>query len=107
MSGSNGENPDKKPSLNIATSDEVILNPKYINVMLVNVTPFEVTFDFAHHAPMLPAARHTIRLVTSLQHFKRMVEVMNIELKKVEDAFGEIKIGPQQQEEIVFQAKDN
>jgi hypothetical protein len=107
MSGSNGENQEKKPALNIATSDEVILNPKYVNVMLVNVTPFEVTFDFAHHAPMLPAARHTVRLITSLEHFKRMVQVMSTELAKVEAAFGEIRIGAQQQEEVIFQDKGN
>jgi len=107
MSGSNGENQEKKPALNIATSDDVILNPKYVNVMLVNVTPFEVTFDFAHHAPMLPAARHTVRLVTSLQHFKKMVQVMSAELAKVESVFGEIKVGAQQPEEVVFESKGN
>jgi hypothetical protein len=104
MSGSNGENPGERKTLAIATSDEVILFPKYINVMLVNTTPFDVTLDFAHHGPMLPTARHVIRIITSLQHFKKMVEVMNSELKKVEDAFGEIKVGTQQ--EVVFQAKD-
>lgn len=107
MSGSNGEKKNEgmlsAGQVSIATSDEIILNPIYVNLMMINPTKADVVLDFAHFAPLLPAAHHKVRIVTSLHHYKRMVTVMNGVLAKIEAEIGEIKL-PESPGEVVFPA---
>jgi hypothetical protein len=85
--------PEKKPEgVAIATSDEVLSNPKYFNIVMANYCPLDFTLDFACASPMLSGAPHLIRMVCSPQSFKLMAISMKNVLERYENDFGEIKI---------------
>lgn len=84
-------------------ADNQTLRGMYANNMVVSHSKEEFLLDFMVIHP--PKGQLVNRTIVSPGHFKRMVKAMQENLKKYEDAFGEIpeNKGPESQE-IGFKA---
>jgi hypothetical protein len=87
----------------IKASDEK-LKGEYANVMQVLHTKEEFVLDFLNVFP--PTGTLNARVIVSPGHFKRMLQAMQDNLKKYEDAFGKIEASEAPSNTIGFQAKD-
>ena len=80
------QNQPKKQEIKIADN---IPGADYANAMQVNHNTDEFHLVFMNI--MGPSGRVTGKIITSPGHYKRMIAAMADNLKKYEDAFGEIK----------------
>jgi hypothetical protein len=77
-----------QPSVNIRVPDEV-LKGVYSNMMQVSHTKEEFIFDFLN--VFGPQGSQVAKIITSPEHFKRIVGALNDNLKRYEDQFGKIE----------------
>lgn len=72
----------------------------YSNWVMITYSPSEFVIDFGRILPGLPKAKIYSRIVMTPQHVKRLLDVLQKNVKSYEEKFGEIKLlGPQQQPE--------
>jgi len=86
---------DKKEevqTINIEFPKEII-GGVYSNHLIISHTPEEFIMDFSMAAP--PQGRVVARILTSPGHMKRILKALNVNLKKYEDRFGNIKEAPE------------
>ena len=84
------KNKESKNQLNIELKDE-ISSGAYSNLVVINHSPSEFVFDFISVMPGLPKAKVNSRVILSPQHSKRILRLLNENIKSFEDKNGKIK----------------
>lgn len=75
--------------------DEATAQGMYINLALVNNTETEFTIDAMYVQPQQPKAQVRARLITSPKHAKRLMMVLQENIRRYEEAFGPLDVsGP-------------
>ena len=85
------ENRENK-GLNIKIGDEE-LKGRYSNLLRITHTREEFILDFINVVP--PQAVVTARIATSPGHLKRIIQALNDNLRRYEEAHGEIEQAPE------------
>ncbi len=73
--------------------DEETAQGVYANLAVVNHSDAEFTLDFIFVQPQAPRAKVRSRVITSPKHVKRLLMVLEDNLKKYEKRFGSVDIG--------------
>lgn len=85
---------DKKKSkqgqINIEL-DEKIAEGTYSNLAIINHSVSEFVLDFVSIMPGTPKSKVKSRIILTPQHAKRLVKALNDNVKRFENAHGEIK----------------
>jgi len=84
------KNKENKNQLNIELKED-ISSGTYSNLVVINHSPSEFVFDFISVMPGLPKAKVNSRVILSPQHSKRLLRLLNENLKTYEDKNGKIK----------------
>ena len=79
--------------------DENMAQGAYVNLAAVNHNEAEFVIDFAFVQPQAPIAKVRSRVILSPQHAKRLVAVLQENLGRYEQKFGEIIPAKQQIDE--------
>lgn len=77
--------------INIKIDDEE-LKGRYSNLLRITHTREEFILDFIHMVP--PQGIVTARIATSPGHLKRIIGALSANLKRYEDAHGEVQAAP-------------
>lgn len=88
--------PPQNNQLNIKI-DEKVGEGIYSNFFLISNNPSEVFIDFGRILPGLPEAKILSRIITTPQHAKQLVQILEKHLEQFEKQFGEIKVFGQQE----------
>ena len=69
----------------------------YANLAMIHNSPTETIIDFARVMPRAPKAKVVARIIMTPMHAKLLLQTLELNIKKHEEQFGEIKIhgGPQ------------
>ena len=87
--------------------DKDIAEGTYANLALIAHSPNEFILDFARMLPGLPKAKVCARLVMTPQNAKALFKSLEMNIKRYEDAHGEIKLpGGHLLPEIGFQTPE-
>lgn len=81
---------ENKNQLNIELKED-ISSGVYSNLVVINHSPSEFVFDFISVMPGLPKAKVNSRIVLSPQHAKRLLRVLNDNIRNFESKNGNIK----------------
>jgi len=81
---------ENKSQLNIELKED-ISSGVYSNLVVINHSPSEFVFDFISVMPGLPKAKVNSRIVLSPQHSKRLLRVLNDNIRNFESKNGNIK----------------
>lgn len=84
------ENQNKEGQINIEL-DEQIADGTYSNLAIINHSVSEFIVDFINIMPGVPKAKVKSRIILTPQHAKRLTKALNDNVKKFEQAHGEIK----------------
>lgn len=70
----------------------------YANLAMIHNSPTEMILDFARMMPRTPKAKVVARIIMTPMHAKLLAQTLDINIKKHEKQYGEIKIhgGPHQ-----------
>ncbi len=68
------------------------LKAAYSDVAFIQVTPFGITIDFGQQLPQAKRIEVVTRVAMSPQHAKMLSKVLDDNVKKYEQQFGEIKV---------------
>jgi len=71
--------------------DEKIADGTYANLAIINHSISEFVVDFINVMPGVPKAKVKSRIILTPQHAKRFVQALAENIKRFEDAHGEIK----------------
>ena len=80
----------KKGQINIEL-DEQIAQGTYSNLAIINHSVSEFVVDFVNIMPGTPKSKVKSRIILTPQHAKRLVKALNENVKRFENAHGEIK----------------
>jgi len=89
MSDSNN-NKNKKGQINIEL-DEKVAQGIYSNLAIINHSQSEFVVDFITIMPGVPKSKVKSRIVLTPQHAKRFLKALSDNVKRFENAHGEIK----------------
>jgi hypothetical protein len=81
--------PPAGPQLQIEL-DEATAQGAYCNLVFLNHTDAEFTFDFVYVQPGAPRARVRSRIISSPRHAKRLLRALEANISRYEQAFGQI-----------------
>ena len=94
----------EKKKLNVKI-DEKVGEGVYANMCMVTYSPGEFIIDFGRFLPGLPDARILSRVITTPQHAKHVMRMLQANIEKFEQQHGEIKLpGSPQDREIGFKS---
>lgn len=95
---------DKKENKQVSIElPEELAQGFYSNLVVVNHSPTEFVLDFISMMPGMPKAKVKSRVILTPQHAKRLLAVLNENVKKYQSQFGDIKdTGKQQQVPLSF-----
>ncbi len=79
---------EKKLEINL---NENIAGGKYSNLAVVTHSPSDFILDFCQVLPGMKKANVCSRIILSPQHAKALLNTLNLNVKKYEQTFGEIK----------------
>ncbi len=97
-------NPQQQKKLNIKL-DEKVGEGIYANFFMITNSPSEFIIDFGRILPGLPDARIYSRVLTTPQHAKQLMQILQQNIAKFEEQNGEIKLpGKHNAKEVGFQA---
>jgi hypothetical protein len=85
--------PPGGPQLQIEL-DETTAQGAYCNLVFLNHTDAEFTFDFVYVQPGAPRARVRSRIISSPRHAKRLLRALETNIARYEQTFGRIEEGP-------------
>lgn len=68
------------------------IEAKFCDQVMMNTTPFGITFDFLQQIPQMKSTRVLSRIAMSPQHAKIFSEILTNSLKEYESNFGEIQL---------------
>ncbi|MDE0535040.1 MULTISPECIES: DUF3467 domain-containing protein [unclassified Tenacibaculum] len=80
----------KEPQLNIEL-DQEIAEGTYSNLAIINHSVSEFIVDFINIMPGVPKAKVKSRIILTPQHAKRLSKALADNIRKFEQAHGEIK----------------
>ena len=83
------QTPPKEVKLEIKLDDEVAQGV-YANLAVVNHSDAEFVIDFIFMQPQAPRAKVRSRIITSPQHVKRLINVLEENLSRYEKRFGSV-----------------
>ncbi len=83
-------NNPKKGQINIEL-DEKVAQGIYSNLAIINHSQSEFVVDFITIMPGVPKSKVKSRIVLTPQHAKRFLKALNDNVKRFENAHGEIK----------------
>ncbi len=89
------------PSVNVELP-AALAQGAYANLVIVTHSPVEFVLDFAIVMPGLPKPRVLARVIMSPVHAKRFLRALQENIHRYEQAFGEIRIPQEMQEEGPF-----
>src|ERR1700690_3096304 len=81
--------PPGGPQLQIEL-DETTAQGAYCNLVFLNHTDAEFTFDFVYVQPGAPRARVRSRIISSPRHAKRLLRALEFNIRRYEARFGKI-----------------
>jgi len=84
------KNKSKQGQINIEL-DEKIAEGTYSNLAIINHSVSEFVLDFVSIMPGTPKSKVKSRIILTPQHAKRLVKALNENVKRFENAHGEIK----------------
>ncbi len=84
------ENQNQEGQLNIELDQEVAAGT-YSNLAIINHSMSEFIVDFINIMPGIPKAKVKSRIILTPQHAKRLVKALSDNVRKFEQAHGEIK----------------
>ena len=84
------ENKNKDGQLNIEL-DQAIAEGTYSNLAIINHSVSEFIVDFINIMPGVPKAKVKSRIILTPQHAKRLAKALADNVRKFEEANGEIK----------------
>ncbi|MFA5516363.1 MAG: DUF3467 domain-containing protein [Desulfuromonadales bacterium] len=85
----------KKPDVNVEIQlDEEVAQGVYANLAVVNHSETEFVLDFVFMQPQAVRGKVRSRVITSPQHYKRLLLAMEENLRKYEQTFGAVPAGP-------------
>ena len=84
------ENQNQVGQLNIELDQEVA-EGTYSNLAIINHSMSEFIVDFINIMPGIPKAKVKSRIILTPQHAKRLVKALSDNVRKFEQAHGEIK----------------
>ncbi|MGB2225868.1 MAG: DUF3467 domain-containing protein [Polaribacter sp.] len=84
------ENQNQEGQLNIELDQEVA-EGTYSNLAIINHSMSEFIVDFINIMPGIPKAKVKSRIILTPQHAKRLVKALSDNVRKFEQAHGEIK----------------
>lgn len=76
--------------------DEETAQGVYANLAVVNHTDTEFTIDFIFVQPQAPRGKVRSRVVSSPRHVKRLLLALEENVRKYEQKFGPIDLGPKE-----------
>ncbi len=82
--------PQKKGQINIEL-DEKVAQGIYSNLAIINHSVSEFVVDFVTIMPGIPKSKVKSRIILTPQHAKRFLKALNDNVKRFENANGEIK----------------
>lgn len=88
------EKPNKGQQVEIIVDDE-LAQGTYVNLAMVNHSRDEFTLDFIYVPPNSPKAKMRARLISSPGHTKRILIALTENIRRYEERFGTIEVGPQ------------
>jgi hypothetical protein len=95
---------NQQKKLNIKL-DEKVGEGVYANFFMITNSPSEFIIDFGRILPGLPDARIYSRVLTTPQHAKQLMQILQQNIATFEEKNGEIKVpGKPDAKEIGFQA---
>ena len=74
--------------------DDDVAQGVYTNLAMVNHSDAEFTIDFLFLQPQAPKAKVRARVITSPKHVKRLIGALQENLRRYEEAFGPVPLGP-------------
>lgn len=74
--------------------DEETAQGVYANLAVVNHSDAEFTLDFIFVQPQVPRAKVRSRVITSPRHVKRLLLALEENVRRYEQTFGPIDLGP-------------
>jgi len=83
-------NKNKKGQINIEL-DEKVAQGIYSNLAIINHSQSEFVIDFISIMPGVPKSKVKSRIVLTPQHAKRFLKALSDNVKRFENAHGEIK----------------
>jgi len=83
-------NKNKKGQINIEL-DEKVAQGTYSNLAIINHSQSEFVIDFISIMPGVPKSKVKSRIVLTPQHAKRFLKALGENVKRFENAHGEIK----------------
>jgi hypothetical protein len=81
---------NKQGQINIEL-DEEVADGTYSNLAIINHSVSEFIVDFINIMPGVPKAKVKSRIILTPQHAKRLTKALSDNVKKFEQAHGEIK----------------
>jgi uncharacterized protein (DUF1778 family) len=84
------EDKNKKKQINIEL-DEKVAEGIYSNLAIINHSVSEFVVDFVSIMPGTPKSKVKSRIILTPQHAKRLMKALNDNVKRFENAHGEIK----------------
>lgn len=87
---SDTKNKPQKGQINIEL-DEKVSQGIYSNLAIINHSVSEFVLDFIAIMPGVPKSKVKSRIVVTPQHAKRLAKALNENVKRFENAHGEIK----------------
>ncbi len=82
--------PPKQGQINIEL-DEAVAQGIYSNLAIINHSVSEFVVDFVTIMPGIPKSKVKSRIILTPQHAKRFLKALNDNVKRFENAHGEIK----------------
>jgi|SRR5690554_1552726 len=71
--------------------DENVAQGIYSNLAIINHSPSEFVIDFVTIMPGIPKSKVKSRIILTPQHAKRLMKALSENVKRFENAHGEIK----------------
>lgn len=71
--------------------DENVAQGTYSNLAIINHSPSEFVIDFVTIMPGIPKSKVKSRIILTPQHAKRLMKALSENVKRFENAHGEIK----------------
>ena len=84
------KNKGKKGQINIEL-DEKVAEGIYSNLAIINHSVSEFVIDFVSIMPGIPKSKVKARIILTPQHAKRLLKALGENVKRFENAHGEIK----------------
>ena len=84
------EDQNKSGQINIQL-DESVAEGTYSNLAIINHSVSEFVVDFVNIMPGVPKSKVKSRIILPPQHAKRLTKALNDNVKRFEQAHGEIK----------------